>query len=96
METRVVVMDEAGRLTVSDDARRELGLSGATTFELDVDAAGGALVLRTAGAHHDDVTFTPEQLESLARGMKDSREGRTRRVTEEDLLRLGGLTDTDA
>jgi len=86
-------MDESGRLTVREEARRALPLSGAATFELEVDAAGAALLLRTAGAHSDDdFSFTPEQLESLARGMKDSREGRVRRVTQEYLLELGGLT----
>jgi len=86
-------MDESGRLTVPEEARRALGLSGAATFELEVDAAGAAPLLRTAGAHSDDdFSITPEQLESLARGMKDSREGRVRRVTQEYLLELGGLT----
>ena len=76
MESRVVHMDESGRLTVREEARRALPLSGAATFELEVDAAGAALLLRTAGAHSDDdFSITPEQLESLARGMKDSREG---------------------
>ena len=93
MESRVVHMDESGRLTVREEARRALPLSGAATFELEVDAAGAALLLRTADAHSDDdFSFTPEQLESLARGMKDSREGRVRRVTQEYLLELGGLT----
>jgi bifunctional DNA-binding transcriptional regulator/antitoxin component of YhaV-PrlF toxin-antitoxin module len=93
METRVVVMDEAGRLTVPEEARRALGLSGQTIFELDVDAASGALVLRFAAVQGErNLVFTPEQLESLARGLKDSREGRVRRLTEEDLLELGGLT----
>jgi len=90
-------MDEAGRLTVPEEARRALGLSGAATFELDVDADGGTLVLRSAGTPPEGaVVFTPEQLESLVRGRKDSREGRVRRVTEEDLLRLGRLTEADA
>ena len=97
METRVVVMDGAGQLTVPEEARRALGLSGAATFELGVDADGGALILRSAGApSKGDVVFTPEQLESLARGLKDSREGRVRRVTKDDLINLGGLTDADA
>ena len=96
METHVVEMDEAGRLTVPEGARRALGLSGAATFELDVDPDSSALVLRSAAPPGDNVAFTPEQLESLARGLKDSREGRVRRVTEDDLLRLSGLTDADA
>lgn len=97
METRVVIMDEAGRLTVPEEARHALGLIGATTFELEADPERGSLLLRPAGTPNDDGwTFTSEQLESLARGLRDSREGRFRALTEEDLLELGGLTGTDA
>jgi bifunctional DNA-binding transcriptional regulator/antitoxin component of YhaV-PrlF toxin-antitoxin module len=97
MAIRVIAMHEAGRLTVPEEARRALGLGGAATFELDIDAAGGVLVLRSTGAPPaGDVAFTPEHLESLARGLRDSREGCVRRLTEEDLLGLGRLKDANA
>ena len=97
MDTQVVVMDESGRITVPEEARRALGLTGVTAFELDVDADGGVLVLRSATKQEPDAfEFTPEQLESIARGLRDSREGRVRRLSEEDLLKLGGLAQGDA
>jgi bifunctional DNA-binding transcriptional regulator/antitoxin component of YhaV-PrlF toxin-antitoxin module len=97
MDTQVVVMDEFGRLTVPEEVRRALGLTGATAFELDVDADGGVLVLRSATTREPDaIEFKPEQLESIARGLRDSREGRVRRLSEEDLLKLGELAQGDA
>lgn len=97
METQVIVMDESGRLTVPEDVRRSLGLTGVTAFELDIDVEGGVIVLRFAATQESDaIDFTPEQLESVARGLRDSREGRVRRLSEEDLLKLGGLAQADA
>ena len=97
VEKHVVVMDEAGRLTLPEETRRALGLSGGTVFEIDVDVACGSLVLRPAGGPPNRASsFTPEQLESVARGLRDSREGRVRRLSEEDLVRLGRLMDEDA
>ena len=97
MTTHVVIMDETGQLTVPEEARRALGLSGVTAFELDIDADGGVLVLRSAAAREAGAgDFTPEQLESIARGVNDSREGHVHRLSEADLLKLGGLAEADA
>jgi bifunctional DNA-binding transcriptional regulator/antitoxin component of YhaV-PrlF toxin-antitoxin module len=97
MESQTIVMDESGRLTVPEEVRRALGLTGVTTFDLDVDAEGGVLLLRSATKREPgERDFTPEQLESVARGLKDSREGRVRRLSEKDLLKLGGLAEADA
>ena len=100
METRIVVMDEAGRLTLPEEARRALGLSGDAEFAVAVYEESGAIVLRLADAaratdEEDTWAFTPEQLESIARGLRDSREGRVRRMTEEELMTLGGLTPVE-
>ena len=101
MDTSVVVMDEAGRLTLPEDVRHALGLSGEATFAVAVYETGRAIVLRLAEAvraadDEDGWAYTPEHLESLARALRDSREGRVRRLTEEQLMELGGLTGTDA
>ncbi|MGD9891079.1 MAG: AbrB/MazE/SpoVT family DNA-binding domain-containing protein [Dehalococcoidia bacterium] len=96
METHVIVMDESGRLIVPEDVRRSLGLTGVTALELEVDADGGVLVLRSATTRTpDSVDFTPDQLESVARGLIDSREGRIRRLSERDLFMLGGLEEAE-
>ena len=98
METRTAVMDEAGRLVVPEETRRALGLQGETTLTVDIDEASSAIVLRPVGSSADEDAWalTPEHLESLARAMRDSRAGRVRRLTEEQLEELGGLTRGDA
>ena len=41
-------------------------------------------------AHHDDSwAYTPEHQHLLARAHEDSRQGRVRRLTEDDLAQLG-------
>ena len=64
MMKTVVTMDAAGRLTLPADARRELGIEGATHLELDV--AGHGIVLRPLSAPDSDAGDEPTALE-LAR-----------------------------
>ena len=86
-----VLMSEDGRLTLPADARHALGLAGETELEIEVDRAGDAIILRPAAAlrHEDAWAYTPEHRELLAQAHQDSREGRVRRLTEEELERLG-------
>ena len=90
-----VVMNRAGRLTVPAEARRELGLDGETEFEVEVDRVHAAIILRPTVAPRDEDGWacTPAHRDLLAQAHQESREGRVRRVTEEDLARPGGLDD---
>ncbi|MGK2964172.1 MAG: AbrB/MazE/SpoVT family DNA-binding domain-containing protein [Tepidiformaceae bacterium] len=92
---RVVTMNSAGRITVPAEARRELGLAGEAEFEMEVDAANDAIILRPALVlRRDDAwAYTAEHREALARAHADAREGRVRSLTEEELAALGGDAD---
>lgn len=84
----IVSMNSEGRLTVPASMRRELGLEGDAQFEAEV--AGGHLVLRPVVVLplEDAWAYTPEHRRLLERAHRDSREGRVRQMTEEDLVRL--------
>jgi len=88
---RVTVMSESGRLTVPADARRELGLEGETEFEIEIDKAHDALILRPAVLlrREDAWAYTPEHRALLEKAHEDSEVGRVRRLSEHDLLTLG-------
>lgn len=76
------------------DARRELGLEGETEFELEIDKANDALILRPVVLlrREDAWAYTPEHRVQLARAHADSEAGRVRRLDEHGLLTL---TDED-
>jgi bifunctional DNA-binding transcriptional regulator/antitoxin component of YhaV-PrlF toxin-antitoxin module len=86
----LVNMSREGRLTIPASARRELGLEGEAQFQTEVRY--GTIVLHPVVAvpREDAWAYTPEHRASLARALKDSREGRVRQVSEEDLDRLAG------
>lgn len=88
-------MNSAGRITVPAEARRELGLVGEAEFEMEVDAANDAIILRPALVlRRDDAwAYTAEHREALDRAHSDSREGRVRVLTEEELAAFGGDAD---
>lgn len=79
-----------GRLTLPAEVRRELGLGDETEFEVEVDREQDALILRPAIVlrREDAWAYTPEHRELLARAHADSREGRVREMTEEELAKL--------
>ena len=96
MAFRTIVMDRHGRLTLPPETRRELGLDGEVTLTVAIDPTGG-IVLHPVWASDDDAwVYTPEHREAVARALRDAEAGRTRRMSEEELLRLAGLTDADA
>lgn len=90
MAVGTVHMSETGRLTVPVEARRELGIEGSTQFEVEVDRERDAIVLRPALLlrREDAWAYTPEHRELLAQAHRDSREGRVRRLTEEEMAGL--------
>jgi bifunctional DNA-binding transcriptional regulator/antitoxin component of YhaV-PrlF toxin-antitoxin module len=78
-----------GRLTLPAEVRRELGLGNETEFEVEVDKEHDALILRPAIVlrREDAWAYTSEHRELLARAHADSREGRVREMTEEELAK---------
>ncbi|MFN2569245.1 MAG: hypothetical protein ABR564_06555 [Candidatus Dormibacteria bacterium] len=70
--------------------RRELGLDGPATFQAEV--RDGALVLNPAMVipRGDRWANTPEHRAQLDKALEDSREGRVREVTEDQLDLLAG------
>jgi bifunctional DNA-binding transcriptional regulator/antitoxin component of YhaV-PrlF toxin-antitoxin module len=83
-------MSKTGRLTVPADARRALGLDGETEFEVEVDRAQDALILRPVMAlrREDAWAYTPDHRGLLRRAHDDSREGRVQVLSEQELREL--------
>ncbi|MGI8425647.1 MAG: AbrB/MazE/SpoVT family DNA-binding domain-containing protein [Actinomycetota bacterium] len=86
-QTRTVLMNETGRLTLPADARHRLGLEGETEFEVEVDTDQDAVILRPAMLlrREDAWAYTPEHRKLLARAHQDSKKGRVRKMTESQL-----------
>lgn len=89
-EMDIASMSSDGRLTVPAAARKALGLAGETEFEVEVDPDQDAIILRPAVLlrREDAWAYTPEHRSVLARAHADSRKGRVKRVTEEELSAL--------
>lgn len=85
---KLVTMTPEGRVTIPAAARRELGVEGETQFEVGVERE--SIVLRPAVVmtREDAWAYTPEHRRLLAKAHRDSREGRVRRLTERQLVRL--------
>lgn len=83
-------MNEGGRLTLPAEVRRRLGLEGGTEFEVEVDEAQDALILRPVVAlrREDAWAYTSEHRDLLERAHRDSEEGRVRELTESELEAL--------
>lgn len=88
---KTVTVSETGRLTLPADVRRAIGLEGDSEVEVEVDAAGEAIVLRPVVVlrREDAWAYTPEHRALLTRAHADSREGRVQRLRESDLTTFG-------
>jgi bifunctional DNA-binding transcriptional regulator/antitoxin component of YhaV-PrlF toxin-antitoxin module len=90
MEAMTIVhMNATGRVTIPAGLRHELGVEGEGDFAIDVE--NGTVVLRPVVVlpREDAWAYTPEHRSLLRQAHADSREGRVREVSEEDLARLG-------
>lgn len=89
MET--VTMHGSGRLTVPASVRKQLGLIEGTELEIEVDLEQEALVLRRVVylRLEDAWAYTPGHRELMERAHQDSKEGRIKKLSEEDLESLG-------
>jgi len=88
---KTITISGSGRLTLPAEVRRELGLEGETELEVVVDAASDEVILRPAVVlrREDAWAYTPEHRDLLNRAHADSREGRVRQVSEDELKNLG-------
>ena len=81
-------MDRQGRVTVPISARRTLRLVGPARLEVELTEDG--LILRPAPAvpSEDVWAYTDEHLRRLDRALGDAAEGRTRKLSEDEIERL--------
>ena len=88
--TRNASMGRDGRLTLPAAVREALGLVGETDFEVQVDPEQDAIILRPVVLlrREDAWAYTPKHRALLARAHADSRKGRVKRMTEEELAAL--------
>jgi bifunctional DNA-binding transcriptional regulator/antitoxin component of YhaV-PrlF toxin-antitoxin module len=84
----IVHMNATGRVTIPAGLRHALGVEGEGDFAIDVE--NGAVVLRPVVVlpREDAWAYSPEHRSLLERAHADSREGRVRELSEEDLSRL--------
>jgi len=85
----IVHMNATGRVTIPAGLRHELGVEGEGDFAVDVE--NGTVVLRPVVVlpREDAWAYTSEHRTLLRRAHTDSREGRVRELSEEELARLG-------
>ena len=83
----LVHMNSQGRITLPASARRSLGIDGEADLQLMLE--GRALVLRPAIVLpiEDAWAYTPIHRKLLRRAHADSREGRVRSLSEQELDR---------
>jgi bifunctional DNA-binding transcriptional regulator/antitoxin component of YhaV-PrlF toxin-antitoxin module len=87
---KTVTVNSEGRLTLPVESRRALGIVGETELELEVDAERDVLTLRPVLVlrREDAWAYTPEHRELLVRAHADSRDGRVRSLSEDELAAL--------
>jgi len=88
---KTVTMNRDGRLTLPIESRRALGIEGETELEVEVDADNDTLHLRPVIVlrREDAWAYGPAHRALLSAAHADSREGRVREMTEEQLAELG-------
>jgi AbrB family looped-hinge helix DNA binding protein len=88
---KTITVSSTGRLTLPAEVRRALGLEGETELEVEVDDESEEIILRPAVVlrREDAWAYTPEHRALLSRAHADSREGRVREVSEDELRSLG-------
>lgn len=88
---KTVTVNDQGRLTLPVESRRALGIVGGTELELEVDAERDLLTLRPVLVlrREDAWAYTPAHRELLRQAHADSRHGRLRRLSEDELGALG-------
>lgn len=89
----IVEMSARGRLTLPVEARRQLGIDGEAQFQVEVQDGNVVLRPMVVLSREDAWAYTSEHRALLARAHEDSRSGRVRELTEEELARSAEATD---
>ena len=88
---RTITMSPNGRLTLPADVRQRLGLVGATEFDVEVNERGSVTLRPVVVIPRDDAwAYTAEHLAAVAKALADIREGRVRKVSDDDLAAYEG------
>jgi bifunctional DNA-binding transcriptional regulator/antitoxin component of YhaV-PrlF toxin-antitoxin module len=84
-----------GRLTVPADVRKALGLESDQTFEVEASTDEDAIILRPAAVlrREDAWAYTDAHRELLARAHADSREGRVRKMSPDELAASAPISE---
>jgi AbrB family looped-hinge helix DNA binding protein len=87
---KTIIVSPSGRLTLPAEVRRSVGIEGETQMQVEVDEQGEAITLRPVLVipREDAWAYTPEHRELLRRAHADLREGRVRRMSEDELRAL--------
>ncbi len=85
-----VTMSKSGRITLPAEIRRALDLDGEAEFLVEESEQGEGILLRPVVTmlREDAWAYTAEHRNRLERAIEDSREGRIRSLTEEQLDEL--------
>lgn len=88
---KTVTIKQDGRLTLPIESRRALGIVGETELEVEVDPERDVVMLRPVIVlrREDAWAYVPEHRALLDQAHADSREGRVRTLTEDELAALG-------
>lgn len=83
-------MSKTGRITLPAEIRRALDLDGEAEFLVEESEQGEGILLRPVVTmlREDAWAYTAEHRNRLERAIEDSREGRIRSLTEEQLDEL--------
>jgi AbrB family looped-hinge helix DNA binding protein len=83
---RTITMSPNGRLTLPAEVRQRLGLAGETEFDVEVTDAGSVTLRPVVVVPRDDAwAYSARHLADVARALTDIREGRVRRLSDDDL-----------
>lgn len=90
-----ISMNKTGRITLPASVRKLLRLEGEAEFEVEQLEGEDGLILRPVLTirREDAWAYTPEHTERLRKAHEDSRAGRVRQLTEEDLRALAPVSD---
>ena len=88
---RTITMSPNGRLTLPAEVRHRLGLEGETEFDVEVTDHGSVTLRPVVVIPRDDTwAYTAAHLTDVARALSDIREGRVRRLSDDDLAAYDG------
>ncbi len=83
---RTITMSPNGRLTLPAEVRQRLGLDGETEFDVEVTEPRQRHPATGRRDPRDDAwAYTAKHLADVARSLADIREGRVRKLSDDDL-----------